>query len=85
MAKKEIYDGAEEYIVLSIPVNTKKLKVECELKDGQKGIMKLKREEINEAREMYLKLDPYDMAFDVFTFTEKGRELFERLTEDDLR
>lgn len=72
--KKEVAYDDLEHVVIYVPKNAKKLKIEAKLQNGHVAEMKLDREGINEAREMYLELDPYDDAFMVYTLTDKGRE-----------
>ena len=76
---RRLEDDEVEKIVIDVPVNAKKIKIKVELADGQIANSKMNREMINQCREMYLELDPYDNAFDIYALTEKGEEYLKRL------
>ena len=79
MAKK-IDDDDTMNCVISVPKGCTKLKIKATFYDGytsHKAEMVLDEDQIDEARNMYLELDPDDSAFMVWRLTEEGRDLLD--------
>ena len=86
--KNELDFEALEYIVIAIPKNSKKLKVtasfydeKSKTKNPKKAKMRLDKDGLKEARDMYLQLDPDDDAFVRYEITPKGLELLKEFEE----
>lgn len=81
MAKKMLGDDDLMAVVLWIPKDAEKLKVTAAI-GKHRAVMKLKRNEINKARDKYLDLDPDDIMFERFDLTKKGLEMLRQLEEE---
>ena len=77
MKRKMLNEDEVMNVVLAIPRDAVKLKMKCKLSDGRKTRARFRLEDILEAREMYLELDPDDGAFDTYALTGLGREQIE--------
>lgn len=75
--RKKLDDDEFMYVVFSIPKNAVSMKLKCKLLSGEKAQAKFDLDDIIEAREMYLELDPDDGAFDTYVLTDLGREQIE--------
>lgn len=78
--KNKEYTGGQMHIILSVPENTVKLKIRATTLIGdklEKAEAILSCDEINDAREDYLLLDPSDDAFDVYEFTPEFKKFIE--------
>lgn len=85
--KQKAYGGDEEYIILSIPKNTIKLKIvaTCLINgDIKKCVSKLNYEDIAEARSDYLMLDPTDDAFDTYVINPEYADFLEKWKDKGL-
>ena len=84
MAKK-IDDDDTMNCVISVPKGCTKLKIKATFYDGytrHKARAVMDDDAIDEARRMYLELDPDDDAFAVYMLTEKGRAILEEQKDE---
>ena len=83
-SRNKKYDGNEMAIVLFVPENTVRLKVEASVLNSENSTVFIAEtiitpKEIMDARHDYLTLDPYDNAFDVYRLTEEGVRYIEEM------
>lgn len=72
----------EMYISVSIPTDSRKIKVECKVLD-QDGLQTktFSLKQISLFRDLYLKYDPDDDFYALYRLTDAGRELLERMNQ----
>lgn len=78
--KNKEYTGGQMHIILSVPENTVKLKIRATTLIGdklEKAEAILSCDEINDAREDYLLLDPSDDAFDTYGLAPEFKKFIE--------
>lgn len=83
--KNKEYTGGQMHIILSVPENTVKLKIKATTLIGdklKKAETILSCDEINNAREDYLLLDPNDDAFDMYELTPEFKKFMEEKEAD---
>lgn len=82
----KMYQGSQMPIIIWIPKNTFRLEMKAEVADDDdtiSTIMKLDPSGIQQARQDYLTLDPYDDAFDTYVIIEEGERCLEEQVESD--
>lgn len=82
----EVYgeDHDEMYVSVSVPVSSRKITVKCHVDNDVFVEKTYSLKDISLFRNRYLQYDPDDDFYMLYQLTDKGREIFERMKEDEI-
>jgi hypothetical protein len=82
----ELYQGDQMAVVMWFPKGTYKAEIEADFIDdnmeSKTVVWKMTPDDIREARNDYLTLDPYDDAFATYVISDKAKKELEELDDD---